>query len=79
MIWQNYKFSDDKSQYRKLKFKSIAMSVYLVTGYFRKIVAKRPVVKIFYATESGTAKRFADNLRQFFNVSFNVTLLSIST
>ena len=41
--------------------------------------SRKQVVKIFYATESGTAKRFADNLRQFFNVSFNVTMMSMST
>ena len=35
---------------------------------------KRPVVKIFYATETGTAKYYAEKLLKLFEKTFNVAI-----
>ena len=52
--------------------------VRFLVGVFRDILKKRPVVQIFYATETGTARGYADKLRRMFSVSFNSILLDMS-
>jgi hypothetical protein len=77
MLWQTYRFEEDK-RLTKCKLKSVFIFVRFLVGLFRGILKKRPVVKIFYATETGTAKRFAEKLRRLFNVSFNVIIKDMS-
>jgi hypothetical protein len=52
--------------------------VRFLVGVFRDILKKRPIVQVFYATETGTAKRYAEKLRKMFSVSFNPILLDMS-
>ena len=76
-MYQNYRFAEDK-RFQKTKLKSVAIFVRFMVGLFRDILKKRPVVKIFYGTETGTAKRFAEKLRRRFSVSFNVSIMNMS-
>ena len=77
MLWQKYRFDDDE-KWKKCKLKSVCIIVRFMVKVFREILNKRPVVKIIYATETGTAKRFADKLRRLFSIGFNVTLIDMS-
>ena len=77
MLWKNYRFSED-GRPKKCKIRSVFILMRFMVGLFRDILKKRPVVKIFYATETGTAKRFADKLRRLFSISFNVTLMDMT-
>jgi len=43
----------------------------------KNLTLKMPELKIFYATETGTSKRYAENLRQKFGRSFNTKILPI--
>ena len=44
------------------KVKSVAMAVRFAVALYRLKKATRPTVKIFYATETGTAKKFTKRL-----------------
>ena len=77
MMYLNYRFDDDR-RLKKCKLRSVAILVRFMVGLFRDILKKRPVVKIFYATETGTAKRFAEKLRRLFGASFNVSSMDMS-
>ena len=77
MMYLTYRFEEDK-RLKQCKLKSVAILVRFMVGLFRDIVKKRPVVKIFYATETGTAKRFAEKLRRLFSASFNVSSMDMS-
>ena len=75
MLHLNYRFEE---RVRKCKLKSAAILIRFMVGLFRDVLKKRPVVKIFYATETGTAKRYAEKLRRLFSASFNVSSMDMS-
>jgi len=75
-MWKTYHFPEDGKQ-KKFKLRSIFLCVKFLVGLFRDVLKKRPVVQIFYATETGTAKYYAENLQRIFSKSFNVALLDM--
>ena len=76
-LWERYRFPEDKSA-GKIRAKAVFIFVRFLIGVFRDILKKRPAVQIFYATETGTARRYAEKLRRMFCASFNVILLDMS-
>ena len=62
---------------KKRPFKIIALLVKISIGLYNDVLMKRPVVKIFYATETGTAKYYAEKLLKLFEKTFNAALLDI--
>ena len=77
MLWERYRFPEDKVA-AKIKAKAVFIFVRFLVRVFRDILKKRPVVQIFYSTETGNAKRYAEKLRRIFSVSFNALLLDMS-
>jgi len=58
--------------------KSVSMAIRFAVRLFLKKMNSRPVVSIFYATETGTAKRFADKLKKKFSADFNVKMCQMN-
>ena len=77
IMWKTYRFPEDGNK-KKFHIRSIFLCVKMFIGLFLKVLKKRPVVQIFYATETGTAKYYAEQLRRIFNKTFNVALLDMS-
>jgi hypothetical protein len=57
--------------------KAVAMSVRFVIALFRAKILRRPLVKVFFATETGVSKRFAEKVRKIFAGSFNVAVIPL--
>ena len=76
-MWKSYRFPQDGKQ-KKFKLRCAFLCVKFLVGLFRDILKKRPVVQIFYATETGTAKYYAEKLQRLFSKSFNVALLDMN-
>ena len=76
-MWKTFSFPEDGKK-KKFKLKYIFICVRFLVGLYRDVVKKRPVVQIFYATETGTAKYYAEKLQRIFSKSFNVALLDMN-
>ena len=76
-MWKTYRFPEDEKQ-KKFKLRTIFLCVKFLVGLFRDVLKKRSAVQIFYATETGTAKYYAEKLQRFFSKSFNVSLLDMN-
>ena len=75
-MWKTYRFPEDEKQ-NKFKLRTIFLCVKFLVGLFKDVLKKRPVVQIFYATETGTAKYYAEKLQRIFSKSFYVALLGM--
>ena len=72
-LWQNYRFpSEGKKQTYTLK--SVSLAIQFAVRLFRKKMSSRPEARIYFATETGTAKRYAEKLKKEFGATFNVKL-----
>ena len=76
-LWSAYRFADDAEK-RKLTLRSLSIALLFTVSLFKAKLALRPLAKIFYATETGTAKKYAQKLEKIFTQAFNVQLLDIS-
>ena len=76
-LWEWYRFPEDKSA-GKIKAKAVFIFIRFLIRVFKDILKKRPMVQIFYATETGTARRYAERLRKMFSVSFNAILIDMA-
>ena len=60
------------------KLKSVALAVKFAMTLYRLKKSSRPTVKIFYATETGTAKKFAKRLEANFSSLFNIKIIEMN-
>ena len=76
-MWLTYRFpSDNRRGKPKLVFVSHCVRFFI--GLFKAVLKKRPIVQIFYATETGTSKYYAENLLRMFNRSYNAIIVDMS-
>ena len=66
-----YRFPNEEKP-RKFSLKGVSMAIWFAVWMFHKKINSRPTINIFYATETGTAKRFAEKLKKKFATAFNV-------
>jgi hypothetical protein len=71
-----YRFPEDGEK-RTFKVKTVGLAVRFAVGLFRAKMIRRPKVKIFFATETGVSKRYAERLKKLFLKSFNVSMYSM--
>lgn len=74
--WETYRFPDEGEK-KLFKFKSVAIAVRLAVVLYRKKKASRPLVKIFFATETGTAKKYVKRITDSFAHLFNVQVIQM--
>ena len=60
------------------KFKSVALAVKFVVAMFGLKKKARPLVKIFYATETGTAKKFVNRIEDNLSTLFNIKIVEMN-
>lgn len=68
-----YRFPNEGKK-KTFTLKSVSMAIQFAVRLFRKKMSSRPEARIYFATETGTAKRYADKLKKEFGTSFNVKL-----
>ena len=76
VLWKNYRFPEDGEK-RTFKLKSVVLAVRFSVGLFRAKISRRHPVHIFYATETGVSKRYAEKLKKIFAQFFNVSVLTM--
>ena len=76
VLWQMYRFPGEGDA-RVFSLKGVSMAIWFAVWMFHKKINSRPTINIFYATETGTAKRFADKLKKKFATAFNVKFLQM--
>jgi hypothetical protein len=62
-----------------LFFEKVALGILFGITLAKNLTLKMPELKIFYATETGTSKKYAESLKQKFGRSFNTKLMAIPT
>ena len=72
-MWQNYCFPDDGKK-KTFSLKSVSRAIQFAIRLLRKKTASKPNVHIYYATETGSSKRYAEKLKQKLVNAFNVTI-----
>ena len=75
-MWESYRFPEDGA-YKRKKIVSVFRCVQFMVKLWRQVTAARPIVQIYYGTETGTAKYYADKLVKIFSKSFNVALVGM--
>jgi sulfite reductase alpha subunit-like flavoprotein len=63
---------------RNFSLRGVFWAVRFAVALYRQKMQSRPSVNIFYATETGTTKRYAEKLRQTFDNEFNVNFSKMS-
>ena len=63
---------------RNFSLRGVFWAVCFAVALYRQKMQSRPSVNIFYATETGTTKRYAEKLRQTFDNEFNVNFSKMS-
>ena len=63
----------------KKTLRSVALSLMLFQSIYRKLLSKRNRVTVFYATETGTSKKFALQAAQLFSTTFDSRALPINS
>ena len=76
-MWKTYQFAD-RTIGKKHSLKIIALSVKILIGMYNDVLKKRPVIRIFYATETGTAKYFAEKFLKLFEKVFNASIFDMT-
>lgn len=76
-MWQTYRFPEDGAK-KAYTLKLVALAVKFAVRMFRVRMRRRPAVRIFYATETGAARTFAEKLRKKFSGQFHVRVLRMS-
>lgn len=75
--WTHYRFPEDGEK-RIFKLKSVFVAIRFAVALYRMKRAARQTVKVFYATETGTAKKFATRLANQLSDLFNVKLIAMN-
>ncbi len=70
----SFKWNEEKDFFLERRFWAVRFAVAL----YRQKMQSRPSVNVFYATETGTTKRYAEKLRQTFDNEFNVNFSKMS-
>ena len=76
-MWKSYQHPLRTIRKRR-HLKTIALFVKILVGLYKVVLKKRPLIQIFYATETGTAKYFAEKLHKMFEKTFNAIILDMS-
>ena len=63
---------------RRKTFKSVALTILMWSSLYVKMVNKRKVFKIFYSSETGTAKKFARQALDLLSISFRTQMLALN-
>lgn len=71
-----YRFPEDG---KKISAKGVYSAMFFIGALFRKQLAKRQKAVVYYATETGTSKRYAAHLRDKLSVQYMVQLKNLST
>ena len=66
-----------RSEKRKT-FKSVALTILMWSSLYVKMVNKRKVFKVFYSSETGTAKRFAREAFDLLSISFRTQMCALN-